>query len=139
MIPCEYCAITRAVSSGVSFLRTLEISSIGAAPIELISSVRKKETPEDTALVIAQYSHGIMVRTFEHELLDRMVKKCPIPVINGLSDSHHPCQVLADLQTLKQYFGKLEGLKFTYVGDGNNMLNSILLLMPYLGVHVTYA
>jgi ornithine carbamoyltransferase len=118
---------------------TVALQEIGAAPIELISSVRKKETPEDTAMVIAQYSHGIMVRTFEHENLERMAKVCPIPVINGLSDSHHPCQVLADLQTLQQYFKKLDGLKLTYVGDGNNMLSSILLLMPYLGVHVTYA
>lgn len=118
---------------------TVALYEIGAAPIELISSVRKKESPEDTAMVIAQYSHGIMVRTFEHENLDRMAKKCPVPVINGLSDSHHPCQVLADLQTLQQSFGKIAGLRLTYVGDGNNMLNSILLLMPYLGVHVTYA
>jgi ornithine carbamoyltransferase len=118
---------------------TVALFELGAHPIELVSSFRKKESPEDTALVIAQYSHGIMVRTFEHENLDRMAKKCPIPIINGLSDSHHPCQVLADLQTLRQSLGKLEGLKLTYVGDGNNMLNSILLLMPYLGVHVTYA
>lgn len=118
---------------------TVALQEIGAQAIELISAVRKKEEPEDTAMVIAQYSHGIMVRTFEHEILDRMAKQCPIPIINGLSDSHHPCQVLADLQTLNQFFGKLSGLKLAYVGDGNNMLNSILLLMPYLGVHVTYA
>lgn len=118
---------------------TVALTEIGASVIELISAVRKKEEPEDTAMVIAQYSHGIMVRTFEHEILERMAKKCPVPIINGLSDSHHPCQVLADLQTLKQSFGKLAGLKLAYVGDGNNMLNSILLLMPYLGVHVTYA
>lgn len=118
---------------------TVALYEIGAAPVELISSVRKKESPEDTAMVIAQYSHGIMVRTFEHEILDRMAKKCPVPIINGLSDSHHPCQVLADLQTLQQSFGKLAGLRLAYVGDGNNMLNSILLLMPFLGVHVTYA
>lgn len=118
---------------------TVALQEIGAQVIELISSVRKKESPEDTAMVIAQYSHGIMVRTFEHEILERMAKKCPVPIINGLSDSHHPCQVLADLQTLKQSFGKLEGLRVAYIGDGNNMLNSILLLMPFLGVHVTYA
>lgn len=118
---------------------TVALFEIGAHAIELVSSFRKKESPEDTAMVIAQYSHGIMVRTFEHENLDRMAKQCPVPIINGLSDSHHPCQVLADLQTLQQSFGKLAGLKLTYVGDGNNMLNSILLLMPYLGVHVTYA
>ncbi|MBS1962845.1 MAG: ornithine carbamoyltransferase [Bdellovibrionales bacterium] len=118
---------------------TVALFELGAHAIELVSSFRKKESPEDTALVIAQYSHGIMVRTFEHENLDRMSKNCPVPIINGLSDSHHPCQVLADLQTLQQSFGKLAGLKLAYVGDGNNMLNSILLLMPYLGVHVTYA
>ncbi len=118
---------------------TVALLEVGAAPIELVSSARKKETPEDTAMVIAQYSHGIMLRTFEHENLDRMAKKCPVPIINGLSDSHHPCQVLADLQTLVQSFGKLEGLRLAYVGDGNNMLNSILLLMPYLGVHVVYS
>lgn len=118
---------------------TVALQEIGAQAIELVSSVRKKETPEDTAMVIAQYSHGIMLRTFDHENLDRMAKDCPIPVINGLSDSHHPCQVLADLQTLKQSFGKLEGLKLAYIGDGNNMLNSILLLMPFVGVDVVYA
>jgi ornithine carbamoyltransferase len=118
---------------------TVALFEIGAHAIELVSSFRKKESPEDTAMVIAQYSHGIMVRTFEHENLDRMAKNCPVPIINGLSDSHHPCQVLADLQTLGQSFGNLAGLKLAYVGDGNNMLNSILLLMPYLGVHVTYA
>lgn len=118
---------------------TVALQEIGASAIELVSAVRKKEEPEDTAMVIAQYSHGIMVRTFEHEILDRMAKKCPVPIINGLSDSHHPCQVLADLQTLRQYFGKLDGLRLAYFGDGNNMLHSILLLMPYLGVHVTYS
>jgi ornithine carbamoyltransferase len=118
---------------------TVALIEVGAHAIELVSSFRKKESPEDTAMVIAQYSHGSMVRTFEHENLDRMAKRCPVPIINGLSDSHHPCQVLADLQTLQQSFGKLAGLKVTYVGDGNNMLNSILLLMPFLGVHVAYA
>lgn len=118
---------------------TVAVNELGGEALELVSAVRKKEEPEDTAMVISQYSHAIMVRTFEHSILERMAAKCPVPIINGLSDSHHPCQVLADLQTLKQSFGKLEGLKLAYVGDGNNMLNSILLMMPFLGVHVTYA
>jgi ornithine carbamoyltransferase len=118
---------------------TVALQEAGAQAIELVSSFRKKEEPEDLAMVIAQYSHGIMVRTFEHENLDRMAKVSPVPVINGLSDSHHPCQVLADLQTLAQTFGKLQGLKLTYIGDGNNMLSSILLLMPYVGVDVVYS
>jgi len=118
---------------------TVAVTELGGMALELVSAVRKKEEPEDTAMVIAQYSHAIMVRTFEHAILERMAKVSPAPIVNGLSDSHHPCQVLADLQTLKQAFGKLEGLKLAYVGDGNNMLHSILLLMPFLGVHVTYA
>jgi ornithine carbamoyltransferase len=60
-------------------------------------------------------------------------------VINGLSDSHHPCQALADLQTLKERFGKLKGLKLAYVGDGNNVLHSLLLMLPFVGVDVHYA
>jgi ornithine carbamoyltransferase len=62
-----------------------------------------------------------------------------VPVINGLSDLHHPCQVLADLQTLKQCFGEIRGLKVAYIGDGNNILHSLLLLVPMLGGHVSYA
>lgn len=115
------------------------LMELGAGSVEIVSAVRKKEEPEDTVQVLGAYSHGIMVRTFEHKILDRMAQKSPVPIINGLSDSHHPCQVMADLQTLQQSFGKLEGLKLAYVGDGNNMLHSLLLLMPFLGIHVTYA
>ena len=89
--------------------------------------------------MLAGYCHAIMLRTHEHVILERMASKTPVPVINGLSDTHHPCQVLADILTLKQCFNQLEGLKFTYIGDGNNMLHSMLLLMPRLGIHVTYA
>lgn len=121
----------------VSF--TVALQELGAQAVELVSAVRKKEEPKDTAMVLATYSHGIMVRTFEHEILEKMAEYSPIPIINGLSDSHHPCQVLADLQTLKQYYGNLQGLKLCYVGDGNNMLHSLLLLLPFLGVHVTYS
>ena len=121
----------------VSF--TVAMQELGGSVVELISASRKKEEPEDTAQVLAGYSHGIMFRTHEHGLLDRMIVKSPIPVINGLSDTHHPCQALADIQTLKQYFNSLEGLKIAYVGDGNNMFHSLLLLMPYLGIHLSYA
>jgi len=68
-----------------------------------------------------------------------MVTKSTIPVINGLSDTHHPCQVFADLQTLMQTFHRLKGLKLAYVGDGNNMLHSLLLLAPFMGVELHYA
>lgn len=121
----------------VSF--TVAIQELGGSVLELDSIGRKKEDPEDTIRVLAGYCHAVMVRTHEHAILERMVSKSPIPVINGLSDTHHPCQVLADLQTLMQRYRDLGGLKLAYVGDGNNMLHSLLLLAPILGVDVHYA
>jgi ornithine carbamoyltransferase len=68
-----------------------------------------------------------------------MASKTRVPIINGLSDTHHPCQILADMLTLKQFFNTLRGLKLAYVGDGNNILHSLLLIAPVLGVHISYA
>jgi ornithine carbamoyltransferase len=118
---------------------SVAIHELGGNSIESVSTSRKHEEPEDTARVLGGYCHAAVMRTHEHLILQRMINQSPIPVINGLSDSHHPCQVLADILTLKQKFGKLEGLKVAYVGDGNNMLHSMLLLMPFLGVHLSYA
>ncbi len=118
---------------------TVGVQELGGQVIELNSSQKKFEEPEDTIRVLQGMVHGVMLRTFEHENLERMVSKSKIPVINGLSDLHHPCQALADLQTLLQYFGKLKGLKLAYVGDGNNVLHSLLLLLPMAGVDVHYA
>lgn len=121
----------------VSF--TVAVQELGGYVMELDSMGRKKEDPEDTIRVLGGYVHGVMVRTHAHSILETMVSKSSIPIINGLSDSHHPCQVLADLQTLTQTFKDLKGLKLAYVGDGNNMLHSLLLLAPFLGVEVHYA
>lgn len=121
----------------VSF--TLAIQELGGQVVELTSLVRKKESPQDSMRVLQGYVDGLMVRTFEHEILQKMISVGKIPVINGLSNLHHPCQVLADLQTLKEKFGELQGLKLAYVGDGNNMLHSLLLLLPFMGVDVHYA
>jgi ornithine carbamoyltransferase len=118
---------------------SVAINELGGNSIESVAATRKHEEPEDTARVLGGYCHAVVMRTHEHSILQRMATQSPIPVINGLSDSHHPCQVLADILTLKQKFGNLEGLKVAYVGDGNNMLHSMLLLMPYLGVHLSYA
>lgn len=121
----------------VSF--TVAVQELGGNVLVVDGAAKKKEEPEDTVRVLAGYCHGLMYRTHEHSILERMIQKSPIPVINGLSDSHHPCQVLADLQTLMQTFKDLKGLKLAYVGDGNNMLHSLLLLAPYLGVELHYA
>lgn len=121
----------------VSF--TVGIQELGGNVLELLGSQTKNEDPEDSIRVLQGMVHGIMLRTFAHSTLERMVSKAQIPVINGLSDTHHPCQVLADLMTLKEKFGHLKGLKLAYMGDGNNMLHSILLLAPFVGVDVHYA
>lgn len=121
----------------VSF--TVAMAELGGTVIDSFSFNRKKEEPEDVGRVLAGYCHGIMLRTHEHSILERMATKTRIPLINGLSDTHHPCQILADLLTLKQHFTSLKGLKLAYVGDGNNILHSLLLLAPLLGVHVSFA
>ncbi len=121
----------------VSF--TVAVQELGGYVMEIDALGRKKETPEDTIRVLGGYCHGVMVRTHAHAGLEAMISKSPVPVINGLSDSHHPCQVLADLLTLLQTFKQLKGVKLAYVGDGNNMLHSLLLLAPFLGVELHYA
>jgi ornithine carbamoyltransferase len=121
----------------VSF--TVAIQELGGNVIELDSVGRKKEDPEDTIRVLGGYCHATMVRTHAHSILERMVTKSSIPIINGLSDTHHPCQVLADLLTLHQTYKTLKGLKLAYVGDGNNMLHSLMLLAPFMGVELHYA
>lgn len=112
---------------------------LGAEVVESFSLNRKKEEPEDVARVVSGYCHGVMLRTHEHEILERFARYAKIPLINGLSDTHHPCQILADLLTLQEEFGELAGLKVAYVGDGNNILHSLLLLCALAGVSVSYA
>ena len=117
----------------------IAMQELGGSIIDSFSFNRKKEEPEDVARVLSGYCHGVMVRTHEHSIIDRMAAKSRVPIINGLTDTHHPCQIMADIQTLKQNFNQLQGLKVAYIGDGNNILHSLLLLMPILGIHVSYA
>jgi ornithine carbamoyltransferase len=121
----------------VSF--TVGVQELGGSALELAGSQKKHEEPEDAIRVLQGMVHGVMLRTFGHETLERMASKSKIPIINGLSDSHHPCQALADLQTLKERHGRLKGLKLAYIGDGNNVLHSLLLMLPFVGVDVHYA
>jgi len=118
---------------------SVAMRELGGWAMESYSINRKKEEPEDVARVVEGYAHCVMVRTHEHSILDRMAKSSSIPIVNGLSDSHHPCQTLADILTLKQKFGALKGLSVAYIGDGNNILHSLLLLAPRLGISVRYA
>src|SRR5690625_4025396 len=92
------------------------------------------ETIADTAKVLSRYVDAIMIRTFGHNIVEELAENAEIPVINGLTDDAHPCQVLADLMTIYEKLGKFEGLKFAFVGDGNNMTNSLLMGCAIMGM-----
>lgn len=103
---------------------------LGAYPLFLDAStmqIGRGEPIQDTARVLSRYLDGIMIRTFEQAEVEALAEYGDIPIINGLTDFAHPCQVLADLQTIREYKGKLEGLKMTFIGDGNNMCNSLMV------------
>lgn len=97
------------------------------------------ETIADTARVLSRYLDGIMIRTFSHEEVRELAKHADIPVINGLTDLLHPCQVLADLLTIQEHKGELKGLKLAYIGDGNNMAHSLMLGGAKVGMDVYIA
>ena len=97
------------------------------------------ETVADTARVLARYVDGIMARVFAHSDLEELAKNADVPVINGLSDLCHPVQTLADLLTIWEKKGELKGLKLAYVGDGNNVCNSLLLGCAKMGVNISVA
>ena len=107
------------------------------SPQEL--QIGKRETPSDTGRVLARYIDAIMVRTFDHEELEELAAAADVPVINGLSDSHHPCQALADLLTVREELGEFEGVKITYVGDGNNVAHSLALGCALTGAQLIIA
>lgn len=96
-----------------------------------------RETTEDIAIVLSRYADIIMARVFGHDIVVDLAKHATVPVINGLSDEEHPCQVLADLFTIYEKKGVLEGLKFTFVGDGNNMAHSLMYGCAKVGMDCT--
>ncbi|MEA5056581.1 ornithine carbamoyltransferase [Anaerotignum propionicum] len=103
------------------------------------AQIGRGEPTEDTARVLSRYLNGIMIRTFEQEEVETLAKYGSIPIINGLTDFCHPCQVMADLQTIREHKGKLEGLKMCYIGDGNNMANSLIVGGLKVGMTVSIA
>jgi ornithine carbamoyltransferase len=99
--------------------------------------LNQRETVSDVARVISSMCDGIVARVFRHTHLQEMAEYASIPVINGLSDLEHPCQVLADLQTIQEHFGVITGLKMAYIGDGNNMTHSLMLGAALTGLNLT--
>lgn len=102
-------------------------------------SIGKRETAEDVARVLSSYCDGIMARTFEHKIVTDLAKYSRVPVINGLTDFSHPCQVMADLFTVLERKGRLEGLKMAFIGDGNNMAHSLMEGCTRCGMSIALA
>ena len=97
------------------------------------------EAVEDTARVLSRFLQGIMIRTFSQEEVETFAKYATVPVINGLTDTEHPCQVLADLMTIREYKNILDGLNVAYIGDGHNMCNSLIIGCLKVGMNLSIA
>ena len=118
------------------------VFELGGRPLVLREGelqLSRGESPRDTALVLSRMVHAIAVRTGPHSVLEELAEYSQIPVINMLTRDHHPCQALADILTLRERFGRLEGLKLAYVGDGNNMARSLLIACRLAGVEFAIA
>ncbi len=115
---------------------------LGGQPIFLSSKdmqIGRGEPVQDTARVLSRYLDGIMIRTFEQKEVEDLAKYGSIPIINGLTDFCHPCQILADLMTIREFKGKLAGLKMAFIGDGNNMMNSLIVGALKTGMSIAVA
>jgi ornithine carbamoyltransferase len=115
------------------------IEQLGAQPMFLSAAdiqLRVGETIKDTANVMSRYVDAIMIRTFAQQDVDDLARYGQIPVINGLTDTHHPCQGMADALTIREHCGRLEGVKLVYIGDGNNVTHSLAEVGAKTGMHV---
>jgi ornithine carbamoyltransferase len=118
------------------------VFELGGHPLVLREGelqLARGESPRDTALVLSRMVHAVGIRTGPHETVEQLARHARIPVINMLTHEHHPCQALADLMTLRERFGRLDGLKLAYVGDGNNVARSLLIASRLAGVEFAVA
>ncbi|MEA2341006.1 MAG: ornithine carbamoyltransferase [Solirubrobacteraceae bacterium] len=118
------------------------VAELGGHPMILRPGemqLSRGESVADTARILSRHVHAVGVRTGPHALLEELAEVGAIPVVNMLTDAHHPCQALADLVTLREHFGSLDGLKVAYVGDGNNVARSLAIVGALAGVEVAVA
>jgi len=102
-------------------------------------SLGKRETTHDVAKTLSRYVHCIVARVFDHKVIYDLAQHAEVPVINALCDLYHPCQALADIQTIREQFGKFKGLTVAYVGDGNNVFHSLMVACAKVGMNVRFA
>jgi ornithine carbamoyltransferase len=118
------------------------VGELGGTPIVLRGDelqLTRGESIEDTGRILSGYLHGIVIRSGSDARVRELAAGATVPVINGLTPEHHPCQALADLLTLKEHFGELEGLRLAYVGDGNNVARSLAIIGGIAGIEVVIA
>ena len=118
------------------------IAQLGGTGLYLAASdlqLGRGETLKDTATVLSRYLDGLMIRTFAQEDVDELARHASIPVINGLTDSAHPCQALADVMTIRERLGRLDGVRVAYLGDGNNVCASLMVAASKLGLEFVAA
>src|SRR6266480_315982 len=118
------------------------IAQLGGHGLYLAASdlqLGRGETLRDTATVLSRYLDGLMIRTFAQDDVEELARHATIPVINGLTDSSHPCQALADVMTVRERFGRLEGVRVAYLGDGNNVCASLMVAAAKLGMELVAA
>lgn len=115
------------------------MTQLGGSAIYLEGQLGIRESVHDVAKNLDRWLDGIMARTFDHNTVLQLAENAKVPVINGLSDREHPCQAFADFLTLQEHKGKLEGLKLAFVGDGNNVVNSLVLFAAKIGMHFAIA
>src|SRR3712207_651666 len=118
------------------------VAELGGHPVVLRADelqLSRGESVGDTAKVLSRFMHAIVIRSGSHELVEELAEEADVPVVNALTPVHHPCQALADLQTLRQRFDDLNGLRLAYVGDGNNVARSLAIAGEIADVEVVIA
>ncbi len=118
------------------------VAQLGGKPVFISaadSQLSRSEPTRDTARVLSRYVDAIVIRTFGQNIIEELARFATIPVINALTDSHHPCQVLSDLMTVLEHFGRVQGLNYCWLGDGNNMANSWIEAAGILGLSLALA
>jgi ornithine carbamoyltransferase len=118
------------------------VAELGATPLVLRGDelqLSRGESAADTARVLSRFVDGLVIRAGSHEVVEELAAGAEVPVVNGLTPQHHPCQALADLLTMRERFGDLHGLRLAYVGDGNNVARSLTIAAEKVGVDVVVA